>query len=181
MPEPATLPLVGHPDRRAFWRAYLVYAVVMLPFFILLYGLAGGSGELTAVLIVHLGLLLFGALAGIRYARTTIWLDADGLHERGFLGRVSFLPTERIGGHVVLDLHRSLASRPTPQLFVLDTEDRLFCRMRGEYWSRGKIDRFAAALPGACTRPTHPFTLDEMQRNHADLLYWYERSPFRLA
>ncbi|UCR87885.1 hypothetical protein [Mycetocola spongiae] len=168
------------PRRVLFWRGVLAYVMIAAPIFVVLYWITVPRGTWGWVLLAHLILLAIAVFSGWRFSRTRMWATSEGLTERAFFGRIHFTPLSEINRCIILQLRRS-AVDPTPQLFIVADQDRVVGRLRGEYWAAEDIEKLATALGAPIRRLERPISLDELQRNHAGMLYWFERSPFRQA
>ena len=145
------------------------------PVFAVLYWLTIPLGE-WAVVAVAQAVVMIGAIGGIiGYLRTSIWVDENGITERGFFGRLASFSREQVGSIVVLELYQSGAIDTHPQLFVTDADGRLLVRMRGQFYSRGAMDMVADELGAPVVRVPDPMTLTELNRLRPELLYWFER------
>ena len=163
------------PQGRLLLQSGLSVLALVAPISAVLFWLTIPTGTWQPVAIAQGVLLAICALAYLAYARTIIRVDADGISERGFLGRVASFSTAEVGSVVLLDLYQSGALDTQPQLFVTGTDGRLLVRMRGQYYSRGAMDTVVDQLAVPVVRVPEPMTLQDLNRARPELLYWFER------
>ncbi len=163
------------PHGRLIVQTGLSVLALVAPISAVLFWLTIPTGTWQPVLVAQLVMVAFCALAYLSYTRTVIRVDADGISERGFLGRVTNFSAAEIGSVVLLDLYQSGALDTHPQLFVTGADGRLLVRMRGQYYARGAMDTVVDQLDVPVVRVPEPMTLQELNRARPELLYWFER------
>ncbi|NYD66961.1 hypothetical protein [Agromyces atrinae] len=112
------------------------------------------------------------------YHRTTIWVDADGVTERGFFGRIQHFPASEIDRILRVEVYRGHTLDTSHQLFAVSADEQVLLRMRGEFWKRSAMDEVAAVLGVPEIVETEPITLGQLRRDRSGLLYWFEKRPF---
>lgn len=152
-----------------------------VPIVLVLYWLTLPSGGWIWVLVAQ-GIILVGlGVAVYRGLRVQVSVSATHLIERRFFGPMLRIPLDEIDRVIMLEMHRTMASQPRLQMFVLSSRGTPLLRMRGEYWSRSSINRIASQLTTApIEHVDHPITLDELQTTRPEMLYWFERRPSRM-
>lgn len=163
------------PHGRLIVQSGLSILALVAPISAVLFWLTIPTGAWQPVLVAQLVMVACCALAYLSYTRTVIRVDADGISERGFLGRVTNFSTEEIGSVVLLDLYQSGALDTHSQLFVTGADGRLLVRMRGQYYARGAMDTVVDQLDVPVVRVPEPMTLRDLNRARPELLYWFER------
>lgn len=182
-PEPRTAPvgaLTLRPTLAAFWGGLLSAAGVLVPGFAVGYWISGPSGRWGSLLAGQLVLLAIIACAAYRYWRISVRLREDALVETSLTHTRRCVRFSEVDHCVLVDMRRTLSRGPTRQLFVLGAGGNVLCRLRGEYWRAEDMDTIARAIGAPVVRVRRTVTLDELQRNHPEMLYWFERSPNRL-
>jgi hypothetical protein len=163
------------PDGRLLLQSGLSVLALIAPLSAVLYWLTIPINSWQPVALTDLVVVVLFVIGTIAFYRTAIWVDAEGISERSFLGRVSEFATDEIGSVVLLDLYRSGAMDTHPQLFLTGTDGRLLIRMRGQYYSRGAMDTVLDLLDPPVVRVPEPMTLQDLNRVRPELLYWFER------
>lgn len=172
--------LIVRPVRALFRQGVVTTLAVMTPIFAVLYWLTIPNGMWPLVLIVHGACLAFTGLIALAFAGASIQLSSTGIRERGFLGRITRTPSDRIGSALMVEVYRDSALDTQPQLFICDTDGRLATRMRGAFWSLADMDAVVDALEKQnipIEAVESGMTMTELRRMRPDLLYWFERFP----
>ena len=152
-----------------------------VPILIVLYWLTIPTGAWVWIAIAQAVIVAAMILGVVRFLRVRVSVTDTHLLERRFFFGTTRVPLEAIHRVVMLEMHRTMASQPRLQMFVLDSSGRPLLRMRGEYWSRNSINRIASHLTMApIEHIDHPVTLDELQSTRPEMLYWFERRPSRM-
>ncbi|PWC07664.1 hypothetical protein [Mycetocola zhujimingii] len=151
-----------------------------VPIMIVLYWLTIPAGTWGWVGAAQFTLLVAVLIAGYRYTRVSITATPTTLCEVRFFGGVTLTDIADVERVIMLEMHRTMASQPRLQMFVLNSSGKPLLRMRGEYWTRNSINRIAAQLSTVpIEHIDHPVTLDELQTTRPEMLYWFERRPIR--
>jgi len=156
-------------------QSVLSVLALIAPLSAVLYWLTIPTNTWQPVALADLIVILLSLLGTIAFYRTVIWVDTEGISERGFLGRVTEFATDEIGSVVLLDLYQSGAMDTHPQLFLTGTDGSLLIRMRGQYYSRGAMETVVEMLDAPVVRVPEPMTLRDLNRVRPELLYWFER------
>jgi len=156
-------------------QSVLSILALIAPLSAVLYWLTIPTNTWQPVALADLIVILLSLLGTIAFYRTVIWVDTEGISERGFLGRVTEFATDEIGSVVLLDLYQSGAMDTHPQLFLTGTDGSLLIRMRGQYYSRGAMETVVEMLDAPVVRVPEPMTLRDLNRVRPELLYWFER------
>jgi len=163
------------PHGRLLAQSVLSVLALIAPLSAVLYWLTIPTNTWQPVALADLIVILLSLLGTIAFYRTVIWVDTEGISERGFLGRVTEFATDEIGSVVLLDLYQSGAMDTHPQLFLTGTDGSLLIRMRGQYYSRGAMETVVEMLDAPVVRVPEPMTLRDLNRVRPELLYWFER------
>ena len=175
------MPVRLRPHSHLFQEGVLACVAFMTPVFIVLWVLTVPDGPWPAVLVTQLLATLVVTLASVAYFRTAIWVDPQGLTERGFFGIRTRFPIERIGSIVAASTFEGMSERVYPQLFVCDHEGRLLVRMRGQFWSQDNMDVVVETLDVPFTPVGDAVSTRELRSDYPGLLYWFERHPVLAA
>jgi len=163
------------PHGRLLRQSGLSVLALVAPVSAVLYWLTIPTDSWQPVFVGQIVLVAICVLGAIAFFRTVIWVDTDGVSERGFLGRVTSYDKSEIGTIVLLDLYESGALDTHPQLFVTGLDGRLLLRMRGQFYSRGAMETIVEQLDAPIVRVAEPMTLQDLNRSRPELLYWFER------
>jgi hypothetical protein len=163
------------PFEHLFRQSTVAILAFFAPLFAVLYWLTIPRGVWLPVAVAQAFVILLYGLGTIAFHRATIWVDHAGITERGFFGRVDWFPVASIGNIVLLELYQSDALDTHPQLFVTGSDGRLLIRMRGQFHSRGAMETVVQQLGAPVVLIAEPMTLQELNRAHPELLYWFER------
>ena len=162
-------------DGRLLRQSGLSVLALVAPVSAVLYWLTIPTDSWQPVFVGQIVLVAICVLGAIAFFRTVIWVDTDGVSERGFLGRVTSYDKSEIGTIVLLDLYQSGALDTHPQLFITGLDGRLLLRMRGQFYSRGAMEMIVEQLDAPIVRVAEPMTLQDLNRSRPELLYWFER------
>ncbi len=149
----------------------------LTPVFVALYVLTIPKGTWLPALIAHLVASFLVALAASLLLRTRIWIEPDGLKERGFLGRTHRIALSEIGSVIVADTYTGVNAESKTQLFICDHAGKQTLRMRGQFWSANDMRDVADAVGLPVTRIEGALSKSELLQRHPGLLYWFERHP----
>ncbi|MWC00082.1 hypothetical protein [Agromyces seonyuensis] len=149
-------------------------ASAALPMLGVLLWVTAELGTWPAIVGAAVLMLVLAGVAFLLYRRTTIWVSANGIIERGFFGTVTKVGVDDIDRVLRLDLYRANSPETTPQLFVLGHDGRRLLRMRGEFWDECDLDEVMRTLGVAITQRSTPVTLAELRKTDRRLLYWFE-------
>ncbi len=169
------------PQSSLFRQGLVASLVFMTPVFVVLYELTVPNGPWRLVLAVQVIAMGAVTLASIRFFATGIWVDATGLRERGFFGRMTIVKVAEIGSLISAETFAGSDAEASPQLFVCDHEGRLRVRLRGQFWSRENMNVVIATLDVPHTTLQDAVSRGELQESHPGLLYWFERRPLLAA
>jgi hypothetical protein len=169
---------VLRPHRHLLSSGVIAALALTTPLFAVAYWLTISAGTWPYVAIAHVLVAVALLFAVLQYRRTTLIVSADGIRERGFLGRVTELPNSEIGTLCLVELYRDNALDTQPNLFILDTTGSPRVRLRGQYWSRMVMEDVAEVLDRPLIGSTESITLSEMRTIRPGWLYWFERTPF---
>jgi hypothetical protein len=153
----------------------------LLPVFAVLYFLTIPDGAWIVVLATQVATVALLAVAAILLVRTGIWVDANGITERGFFGAMVTVPLEAIGSIVVVHTYHGGGADTIPQLFVCDREGNQLIRLRGQFWSVENMDLIREELDVPVVELTESVTSRELLEKYPGLLYWFERRPVLAA
>jgi hypothetical protein len=158
-----------------------VFAVIafMTPVFVVLYFLTVPDGPWLAVLVTQIFATVAVTLAAYAYFRAGIWIDGEGIIERGFFGLHRHVPVGDVGSIVLAQTFDSSGRNAIPQLFVCDHEGTTVIRMRGQFWSQQSMDAVVEALDVPVLPIDDTVSTDELRTDHPGLLYWFERHPWQ--
>ncbi|MGL4340211.1 MAG: hypothetical protein ACRCSP_07305 [Rhodoglobus sp.] len=153
----------------------------MVPVFLVLYFLTVPRGPWLAVLVAQLIVTAMIGFATSRYFGVGIWVDENGIAERGFFRAKRHYPLAEIGSVVTATTFESAQLSSQPQLFVCDHEGRQLVRMRGQFWSRASMEKVANALDVPHIPVDETLSTKEIHQDFPDLGYWFERHPVKAA
>ncbi|WP_156109763.1 hypothetical protein [Cryobacterium sp. MLB-32] len=156
-----------------------IFLAFFAPTFAVLYWLNIPSGTWAPVLVAQVFFTLMYALGLIAAYRVVICLDDTSITERGFFRPLTTFPLATVGSVVLLDLYASAALDTNPQLFVTDRDGKLLIRMRGQFWTPGDMHALVDEIDVPIVRVPEPMTLADLNRLRPELLYWFERRPYR--
>jgi hypothetical protein len=163
-------------------RQGLVACVVFLiPVFVVLYFVTVPTGAWPVVVAGQLVATLIVLATAITFLRTAIWVNADGISERGFFGRMKRLSRANIGSIMIVETFDGGSDETIPQLFVRNHEGELEIRMRGQYWSRENMELVMETLGVPTEQLPDRLTAAELRDDFPGLLYWFERHPILAA
>lgn len=160
-----------------FRQGIIACLVFMAPVFAALYALTVPRGAWRSVLSLQVVAILVVLLASIAFFRAGVWVSAAGLRERGFFGRLSYVPIEKIGSVMTAMTFTGVGSEASPQLFVCDHEGRQLIRLRGQFWSHESMQVVIDTLPVPHRAIDDAMSRRELHTDYPGLLYWFERRP----
>lgn len=166
---------VVKPHGQLFSRAVLSILALTTPVFAVIYWLTVPAGPWSIVLALHVVVLIAGILGVAAYFNTAIKVSSSGVTARDFFGRLRTVQPNEVGSIVLLDLYEADTLDTAPQLFVCDHGGRPLLRMRGQFWSRGSMQRVIDAFECPVTTPPESISLSDLRRTSPELLYWFER------
>jgi hypothetical protein len=153
-----------------------VAAALLIPVFTAVFWFAIPRGTWPRVFVALLVVAAVYTLASYLLSRACIRIAPDGVAERGFF-TTNRLASKRIESVLIITAYRGQTLETVPQLFLLDTAGDALLRMRGQFWSSDSIEAMASAYDVPVRRIEEPLTRAELRRDHARLLYWFERWP----
>ena len=169
------------PERALFRQGFIATAAFATPVFIALYAITIPNGPWQVVVITQvLATVVVTVFTGL-FFRTAIWIEPDGLRERGFFGHVHTVPLSEIGSVVIAETYTGGGTESHQQLFVCDHAGKQVLRMRGQFWSAEDMKILVASLNVPKTTIDETVSRSELQRDYPGLLYWFERHPILLA
>jgi hypothetical protein len=153
----------------------------LVPVFAVLYFLTIPDGAWIVVLATQVATVALLSIAAVLLFRTGIWVDSEGITERGFFGTVVTVPIAAIGSIVVVHTYHGGSADTVPQLFVCDHDGNQLVRLRGQFWSVENMEVVRAALDVPVVELTESVSPRELLERYPGLLYWYERRPVLAA
>jgi hypothetical protein len=153
----------------------------LLPVFAVLYFLTIPDGAWIVVLATQVATVVLLAVAAILLYRTGIWVDQNGITERGFFGTMISVPVEAIGSIVVVHTYHGGSADTIPQLFVCDHDGNQLIRLRGQFWSVENMDIIRNGLDVPVVELSESVSPRELLEKYPGLLYWFERRPVLAA
>lgn len=169
------------PERALFRQGFIATAAFLTPVFIALYAITIPSGPWQVVVITQVLATILVVVFTSLFFRTAIWIEPDGLRERGFFGRVHTVALSDIGSVVIAETYTGGGTESHKQLFICDHSGKQVLRMRGQFWSAEDMKILLAALDVPKTTVDETVSRSELQRDYPGLLYWFERHPVLLA
>jgi hypothetical protein len=169
------------PQRALFRQGFIAVAAFSTPVFIALYAITVPNGPWQVVVITQVVATIVVTVFTSLFFRTAIWIEPEGLRERGFLGRVHTVALTEIGSVVIAETYTGGGTESHRQLFVCDRSGKQVLRMRGEFWSADDMELLASSLDVPKTTVDETVSRSELERAHPGLLYWFERHPVILA
>ncbi|GGK90380.1 hypothetical protein GCM10007382_08100 [Salinibacterium xinjiangense] len=156
----------------------LIAAIAFLgPVFLVLYYLTAPEGPWLFIVYLQVAASLLIGIAVSRYFGTAIWVDANGISERGFFRRKTRFDASQVGSVVfVITLYSSLP-QGAPQLFICGHEGHQLVRMRGRFWPLAAMDTVMNTLNAPLVRLPQPMTSKEIHGQYPGIGYWFERRP----
>lgn len=168
-----------YPQRRVFALALAGFLLATLPLQVALYWsylptAAWWVGPSFSVL------MLLGTLAVILwFRRSHIHIDTDTVSGNLVPGPFRrTIATRDIATVLIFDLRRAHNPRPILQVYALDNDNRILARVRSVYWTYEDLTALVTAIGISPLRIDRVLSIEELQRNHGHLLYWFERSPY---
>lgn len=165
------------PQGSLFRQGVIAWLVFMAPVFTALYVMTVPYGPWQLVLGVQLFATVIVLLASIAFFRVGVWVSESGVRERGFFGRLTYAPLDKIGSVITAETFTGVGSEASPQLFVCDGDGRQLIRLRGQFWSRESMQVVIATLPVPHTAIDDALSRRELHTDYPGLLYWFERRP----
>jgi hypothetical protein len=153
----------------------------LVPVFAVLYFLTIPDGAWIVVLATQVATVVLLAVAAILLYRTGIWVDQNGITERGFFGTMISVPVEAIGSIVVVHTYHGGSADTIPQLFVCDHDGNQLIRLRGQFWSVENMDIIRNGLDVPVVELSESVSPRELLEKYPGLLYWFERRPVLAA
>ncbi|CAN5130282.1 hypothetical protein BH11ACT4_BH11ACT4_21520 [soil metagenome] len=165
------------PQGALFRQGLVACTIFLTPVFAVLYVLTIPNGAWRLVVFVHISSLVVIGIATALFFSAGIQVDSNGLRERGYFGRVTYVPVADIGEVMLADTFTGRAEEATPQLFVCDKQGKQLVRMRGQFWSRDSMNVVIAVLGVHHTTLDEAMSHEELRDAYPGLLYWFERRP----
>jgi hypothetical protein len=175
--KPATGSIRLRPHAHLFRQALLSTLAFQIPVFAVLYFLTVPNGPWVAVLALHILTSVAFLIATHAYFRAAVWVDPTGIAERGFFGRLVYIPTSGIGSIVLVHTYHGGGADTLPQLFICDPSGRQIVRLRGQFWSIENMRLVGSTLGVQVTELAEAVSTRELLEQFPGLLYWFERSP----
>jgi len=169
------------PNRSLFWQAVAGILAFLVPVSTALYFLTAPDGPWLVVLVSQVALVAIFLAAFFSYLQTGFWISRHGIIERGFFGRWTSVPRERIDAIILANTYRGSGSDTAPQLFVCDGNGKQLLRMRGQFWSESAMRSVAEMLDIPLTELGESVSASELLDSHPGLLYWFEKHPAIIA
>jgi hypothetical protein len=169
------------PERALFRQGFIATAAFLTPVFIALYAITIPNGPWQVVVITQVLATIMVVVFTSLFFRTAIWIEPEGLRERGFFGRVHRVALSDIGSVVIAETYTGGGTESHKQLFVCDHSGKQVLRMRGQFWSAEDMKILLAMLDVPKTTVDETVSRSELQRDYPGLLYWFERHPVLLA
>ena len=165
------------PHRWLFRQALLATAAFLTPVFAVLYFLTIPDGPWLVVLIAQVVASLLFAYAAHSFRRVAVWVSRDGIAERGFFGRLIYLPVAEVGSLVLVHTYHGGGADSLPQLFVCNPAGKQVIRLRGQFWSLENMRLVGSTLGVQVTEMGETVSARELLEQYPGLLYWFERRP----
>ena len=137
-------------------------------------GIHNGSWPIGAVGAL-ITLLVCGFLY-LRYLGTSIAVTDDTIEERGFWGGRNGFARADAASVDFVHTFTPTSPDPTPQLIVLDADDRCLLRMRGAFWTAEVMGEVASHLEPV-TAVHEEMSAAEFHERYPDAAYWIEHRP----
>ncbi len=169
------------PERALFRQGFIATAAFLTPVLIALYAITIPNGPWQVVVITQVLATIMVVVFTSLFFRTAIWIEPEGLRERGFFGRVHTVALADIGSVVIAETYTGGGTESHKQLFVCDHSGKQVLRMRGQFWSADDMKILLATLDVPKTTVDETVSRSELQRDYPGLLYWFERHPVLLA
>lgn len=155
----------------------VVTAALLIPVFAAVFWFSIPRGTWPRVLVALLVVTAVYTVAAYLFSRVSIKIGGDFVSERGFFS-AKRVPGKRIESVLIVTTYRGQSLDTVPQLFLLDAYGEALLRMRGQFWSNDSIEAVASAFDVPVRRVDEPLTRAGLRRDHAPLLYWFERWPW---
>ncbi|TIH28930.1 hypothetical protein D4765_18165 [Subtercola vilae] len=155
-----------------------VAATLTLPVFAAMLWFAIPRGTWPRVVVAFAVIALVGAVLSYLLSRVRIVVDRDGLLENTFFGSQRRISAKRIASVLIVPVYRGQSLDTSSQLFAFDASGEPLLRMREHYWGTEALSFVADAYDVPVTLSDRPLTRGELRRDHADLLFWFERWPW---
>jgi len=169
------------PNQSLFWQGVTGVLAFIVPISTVLYFLTVPDGPWMSVLASQVAVVVIFALAVISYRSTGFWVSRSGLSERGFFGRWTYVPLEKIDLILLANTYRGSGSDTAPQLFICDKDGKQLLRMRGQFWSVENMRLVGEILDVPITELGESVSTSELLDSHPGLLYWFEKRPLVVA
>jgi hypothetical protein len=155
----------------------LITAALIIPVFAAIFWFSIPRGTWPRVFVALLVVTAVYVAISYLLSRVSMRISHDGVTERGFV-TTNRVPAKRIESVLVVTVYRGQSLETVPHLFLLDTNGEPLLRMRGQFWSVDSIEAMVNAFDVPVRRIDEPMTRAELRRDHAELLYWFERWPW---
>jgi hypothetical protein len=168
------------PHRRLFWQGLVSLSAFVLPVVAVLLTLTVPDGPWPLVVAMWgLASILF-AIASWAFFVVGVWVGEDGIAERGFFGRLNYFRRDEIARIMLARTFHSNGAATLPQLFLVDGDDNMLVRLRGQFWSFENMQVVSDTLD----LPMQELSATEIREIHEEypnLVYWFERRPWLAA
>lgn len=166
----------------SIYRQGIIASVAFLtPVFVVLYVLYVPAGPWPAVIALQVAATILVFIAARRFRRTRVWIETDGLRERGFFGLTHRVTLTDIGEVVIAQTFTGVSAESKLQVFVCNHDGKQVLRLRGEFWSEDDMRAIATTVAQAISRPVvmldSTVSKSELLLRYPGLLYWFERHP----
>jgi hypothetical protein len=155
----------------------LITAALIIPVFAAIFWFSIPRGTWPRVFVALLVVSAVYVTLSFLLSRVSIRIAHDCVSEHGFFS-TNRVPSKRIESVLILTTYRGQSLETVRQLFLLDTNGEALLRMRGQFWSVDSIEAMANAFDVPVHRADEPMTRAELRRDHAAILYWFERWPW---
>jgi len=155
--------------------------VFMTPVFVALYVLTIPDGAWRLVVAIQILATVIVTIASTLFFLAGVWVSPEGLRERGYFGRVSYVPVQDMASIILAETFTGVSTEATLQLFVCDPRGKQLVRLRGQFWSKESMDVVVATLNVPLKTLDNTLSHKELQTEYPGLLYWFERRPVLAA
>jgi len=154
----------------------LTFLITIIPLFGVLYWYTAPFGIWPELLVLQL-LILVGCLGAWR-RQTQVFssVSAATLEGNGIFSPTAIIPLDSISGVVLVPVYRSHPSEASTQLIVLNRQDQVLFRMRGQFWHAADMTAFANAIGRPVKVEQTAISEEEFFAEYAGSAYWFERS-----
>ena len=158
-------------------RGLIAAFAFLSPVFLVLYYLTAPEGPWLFIVYLQVAASLVTGIVASRYFGVAIWVDANGISERGFFRRKTRFDASEVESMVFVITLYSSQPQGDPQLFVCGRDGRQLVRMRGRFWPITAMDTVINTLNAPLVRLPQPMTSKEIHGKYPGIGYWFERRP----